>query len=67
MDKGTWHIFHNKNGVLKGIISSDSTHNVVLYVTGDFGEGQLLDYCLCLANKLNKTEIACEHVAIKGE
>lgn len=55
MDNGEWSLFHPKGGNV-GIISSDFKHDVVLYVTGDFGTlEQRVEYAKEIIERLNAT------------
>ena len=54
-DRGTWELFVDGSGKV-GIISSDSKHDVILYVTGDFfGKDIQMEYASLIAGRLNLT------------
>lgn len=54
-DNGEWELFLQADGKV-GIISSDFTHDVVLYVNGDFGDDEERKaYARGIAERLNRT------------
>jgi len=62
VDKGHWSLFQRNEGELAGVSSSDFTHDVVLYVNGDFATAeQYRQYCEWLAAKLNAVQPEGEH------
>lgn len=53
-DRGQWQLFEGNGQV--GILSSDFTHDVVLYVNGDFASTEAKRaYALLIAERLNRT------------
>lgn len=61
-DRGSWSVFSAPSGAAPdapkriGVISSDFTHDVVLYVNGDFADDESkLEYAQLIAERLNRT------------
>lgn len=53
-DRGTWMVVTVGNRI--GLLSSDSKHDVVLYMTGDFGSvKEHTEYAAKIAERLNRT------------
>lgn len=57
LDNGPWKLWF-RDGVLVGVLSDDSTHDVGLRVDGDFADyDQRLAYCEWLRDRLNGEDV----------
>lgn len=57
-----WHLLRKPDGSLAGVGSSDRTHDVDLYVDGDFeDDNQMRKYCEWLRDTLNHSPLTTAH------